>query len=88
MFPNSNISNLEVIKEFDIIEKEVNGKKCKTLKDYRNAIKKTIKIKNKNYIEIITEVNKEIVLLINDLLDEEILFSKLINIIYQNYINF
>jgi serine protease Do len=75
VFPNSNISNLEVIREFDIIE-EVNGKKCKTLNEYRKAAKKTIKIKNKNYIEIITEVNKRIVLLISDLLDEEVLFSE------------
>ena len=75
VFPNSTLSNLEVLNEYDIIE-EVNGKKCKTLEDYRKAMKNTTKIKGKNYIEIITEVNKRVVLLISELMEEEVVFSE------------
>jgi len=75
VFPNSKLSNLEILTDFDIIS-EVNGKKCKSLKEYRNAMKKCIKIKNQNYIEIITEINKRVVLHISELLDEEKIFSE------------
>jgi serine protease Do len=75
VFPNSTLANLEVLDEYDIIE-EVNGKKCQTLEDYRKAMKNTTKIKGKNYIEIITEVNKRVVLLISELMEEEVVFSE------------
>ena len=75
VFPNSSLSNLEILTDFDIIE-EVNGKKCNNLNEYRNAMKKTIKIKGKKYIEVITEVNKRAVLLVSELLDEEVVFSE------------
>ena len=75
VFPNSTLANLEVLEEYDIIE-EVNGKKCQTLEDYRKAMKNTTKIKGKNYIEIITEVNKRVVLLISELMEEEVVFSE------------
>jgi serine protease Do len=75
VFPNSTLSNLEVLTNFDIIE-EVNGKKCKTLEEYRKEMKNCIEIKGKKYIEIITEINKRVVLLISELLDEEKVFAE------------
>ena len=75
VFPNSKLFNLEVLTNFDIIS-EVNGKKCKNLADYRKAMKNCLKIKGKKYIEITTEINKRVVLLISDLLDEEKTFSE------------
>ena len=75
VFPNSTLFNLEVLTNFDIIS-EVNGKKCKNLADYRKAMKNCLKIKGKKYIEITTEINKRVVLLISDLLDEEKTFSE------------
>lgn len=74
IFPNSIIYNSEVFNEFDIINK-VNDIKCINLQDYRNAIKKTIKINKDNFIEIISETNKRIFLSIKDLLNEEEIFS-------------
>jgi S1-C subfamily serine protease len=73
IFPNSIISNSEVFNEFDIINK-VNNIKCINLQDYRNAIKKSIKINKDKFIEITSETNKRIFLLIKDLLNEEEVF--------------
>ena len=75
VFPNSTLSNLEVINEFDIIE-EINGKKCNTLSEYRKQIKNSIQIKGEKYTEIKTEVNKRVVLRISDILDEEKVFAQ------------
>ena len=73
-FPNSILSNLEVMSEYDIIT-EVNGKEVKTLEDYRKQMKKSISIKGSKYIEIISEVNKRVVLKISEL-EEEKIFSE------------
>lgn len=75
VFPNSILSNLEVLSEYDII-KEVNGKEIKTLEDYRKQMKKSISIKASKYVEITTEVNKRVVMKISELLEEEKIFSE------------
>jgi len=70
IFPNSYLNNLEILEEFDILEK-VNGINCNNIIDYRKAILK----KKGKFIEIITELNKRVVLEIPKIIDDEVVFS-------------
>ena len=70
IFPNSYLNNLEILQEFDIIDK-VNGKSCESIKEYRNNLKN----RKGKFIEILTELNKKVVLEIPKILEEEEVFS-------------
>ena len=69
IFPNSLLDNLNILKEFDIID-YVNNVRIKDINTFKKAI-----VKNGNYIEIITETNNKVVLNVKDLLNQELLFS-------------
>ena len=75
VFPNSYLHNLEILEEYDTIER-VNGELCNTIEDYRKNIFKFRKTKKGNFIEIITELNKRIVLEVDKMFSEEKIFSK------------
>ena len=75
VFPNSYLNNLKILHEYDII-KTVNGKKCLSIDDYRKNIKQTESIKNKKYIEIITESNNRAVLDLQQIIENEKVFSE------------
>ena len=71
IFPNSYLNNLEILEEFDVLDK-VNGRKCSTIKDFREALLN----KKGKYIEILTELNKKVVLEIPKIVEEESTFSE------------
>ena len=71
VFPNSYLNNLEMLEDYDVIDK-VNNIKCSTIEDLRRAL-----IGNKGkYIEILTELNKKAVLEIPKIVEEEKIFSE------------
>ena len=70
VFPNSYLNNLEMLEDYDILDK-VNGKKCSTITEFRNAL---LGRKSK-YIEILTELNKKVVLEIPKIVEEEDTFA-------------
>jgi hypothetical protein len=71
IFPNSYLSNYELLDNFDIISK-VNGTLCNTLVDYRAAI---LKSKGKRFITIKTESNSQAVLELDEIKVSEPIFS-------------
>lgn len=75
VFPNSYLNNLKILKEYDIIDL-VNGKKTLSLADFRKNVKHTKNIKNKKYIEIITETNNRAVLDLEEIINNEKVFSE------------
>jgi S1-C subfamily serine protease len=75
IFSNSYISNLNIINSFDIIH-TINKKKVNNLNDYREYIKNTINFKNNKYIELTTDLNKRILVNIDNIINNELLFSK------------
>ena len=71
VFPNSYLNNLEMLEDYDVIDK-VNNIKCSTIEDLRKAL-----IGNKGkYIEILTELSKKAVLEIPKIVKEEKTFSE------------
>ena len=76
IFSNSYIYNLNIINSFDIID-TINKKKVNNLNDYRKYIKNTINFKNNKYIEITTDLNKRILVNIDNIIHNELLFSKI-----------
>ena len=75
IFPNSYLANLEMLEEFDIIDK-VNGSKCNTIEDYRRAILQVRRSGTGKFIEIITELNRRAILDIKDIIEGEDIFAK------------
>lgn len=71
IFPNSYLSNFELLNTFEIISK-VNDVDCFTLNDYRKAI---LKSKGSKYIYIKTESNSHAALDVNEVIESEPLFS-------------
>lgn len=73
----SKISKSQVLSIGDILD-EVNGRKVRTLTEYRKAIVKTLQGPDKKdrFVTLYTEENKLIVLPVNDLLKEERRLSK------------
>ncbi len=74
IFPNSYLSNLEMLEEYDVID-IVNGKKCNTIEDFRKNILLLKRNKKGKFIEIITELNKRAILDVKQIIDEEKVFS-------------
>lgn len=73
----SKISKSNVLEIGDILE-EVNGKKVRTMSEYRTAVTKTLRGPDKNdkYVTIRTEESKLVVMPLKDLLKEEVRLSK------------
>jgi S1-C subfamily serine protease len=71
VFPNSYLNNLEIMEDYDIIEK-VNGIKCSKIEELRKALLN----KKGKYIEIVTELNKKVVLEIPKIIEEESIFAE------------
>ena len=63
IFPNSYLSNYELLNSFDIIS-TVNNRECNTLEQYRKAL---LKVKRNKFITIKTESNSQIALDINEI---------------------
>jgi C-terminal processing protease CtpA/Prc len=70
IYPNTDISNLDVIEEGDFIT-SINNKPVTCIKDFRQQIRKVIKNKHGKFIKINTEDNKVVVLNLKDTLDKE-----------------
>lgn len=75
IFPNSYLDNLDMLSSYDIIE-SVNGKKCRTMEEYRKAIINPIKVDGKKYIEIVTDLNNRGIIDVNEIMKNEVIFSK------------
>ena len=74
IFPNSYLSNLEMLEEYDIVDK-INGNKCSTIEDFRKNILLIRRTYKGKFIEIITELNKRAILDVKQIIDEEKVFS-------------
>jgi S1-C subfamily serine protease len=70
IFPNTEVSNLNILDEGDFIKK-VNNIEVSTISNFRKALIKIIIFKNKKYIKIDTEDNKEIILNVKDVINKE-----------------
>ena len=90
IFPNAIINNQDIISTGDII-KSVNNIDIKNIIEYRKALEKPLIKKNKKYIKIVTEDNKELVLDLNKIMKEELsnkdLFKYKLSKIYKSIKN-
>ena len=60
-----------MLEDYDILDK-INGVKCSTLDQFRQALFK----KKSKYVEILTELNKKVVLELPKIVEEEDTFAK------------
>jgi S1-C subfamily serine protease len=74
--PNSKISILNNIKEYDFIQK-INDIEVNDINELKNALNKFIIINNEKYIKIEEENGKSILILLKDILKEDISLSEL-----------
>ena len=74
IFPNSYLSNLEMLEEYDVID-IVNGSKCNTIEDFRKNILNVRRTNKGKFIELITELNKRAILDVKKIVEEESVFS-------------
>lgn len=75
IFPNSYLSNLEMLDEFDIIDK-INGSKCNNIEQFRKNILQVRRNSKGKFIEIETELNKKVILDLKDIIKDEASFAK------------
>ena len=75
IFPNSYLSNLEMLDDFDIIDK-INGNKCNNIEQFRKHILQVRRNSKGKYIELETELNKKVILDISDIVSEEASFAE------------
>jgi S1-C subfamily serine protease len=73
IFPNSYLSNYELLNKFDVIS-HVNNRECNTIEQYRSAL---LQKKKNKFITIKTESNNQAVLDLNDIKISEPIFSDL-----------
>ena len=74
VFPNSKIDILNNITKDNLITKVNNIDVC-CLNDFKKALNKPIIINDKLYIKIESDKGKSIIMLIDDLIEQDILFS-------------
>ena len=75
VFPNSYLSNLEMLEDFDIIDK-INGSKCNNIEQFRKNILQVRRNSKGKYIELETELNKKVILDLKDIIKDEVSFAK------------
>jgi hypothetical protein len=82
--PNSKISILNNIKEYDFIKK-INDIEVNNINELKNVLNKFIIINNKKYIKIEEENGKSILILLKDILNEDISLSELYKYPFSNF---
>jgi S1-C subfamily serine protease len=78
VFPNTIVDKLNNVYENDFINK-VNDINVSNINELKKALEKPIIINNKKYIKFEEEKGKSVIMLIKDIIDQDILFSKIYN---------
>ena len=76
VFYNSTVNKLNNIIKNDIIT-HVNNISINSLDDFKNALNKPIEINKKNYIKISNENNRSVLLSIDEIIEQDLIFSKM-----------
>ena len=75
VFPNSHLSNFNILKNFDVID-EINDITVRTIGDFRKAVLKIKNKGNKKYLKVKTELKKIAVIDLETIVNDEKSFSK------------
>jgi len=76
IFPNTKVDILKNIKTYDIIAK-VNDISVSNISEFKKALKKPLKIKNKEYIKLETDDFKSVIISVSDIIKENKKFSNI-----------
>lgn len=89
VFYNSTVNKLNNLIKNDIIT-HVNNISINSLDDFKNALNKPIEINKKNYIKISNENNRSVLLSIDEIIEQDLIFSKIykypLNSFHEKYI--